>query len=171
MSKHAYLSMRLPIEPTVARRLVTTWSEDTTAVIYPHHGASYRPRLSLSRRPGRPSVDPLQLFARPGLLRVGPWPVSVQLECTAWSDTESELGLRPAHLRWPVGTRAYGQAADAVLSAVARSLIGAEQGAPQRRVLAPAPAPSGFSTTITARPSLGGRSPVGRVKDLVGHPS
>jgi hypothetical protein len=86
-----------------------------------------RARLCLAREPEADSLDPLQLFARRGTLWVGLWQVRVHLECTKWSESKSELALRPSSLRWPVGTEAYARAAQAVLQEVAQVLVASPQ--------------------------------------------
>jgi hypothetical protein len=40
-----------------------------------------------------------------------------------WSESKSELALRPSSMRWPVGTEAYARAAVAVLQEVAQALV------------------------------------------------
>lgn len=83
--------------------------------------------LWLTKEPEADGQDPLQLFARRAMLRVGVWPVSVHRECTKWSATESELCLRPSRLMWPLGTDGYARAALAILQEVAHVLVASSE--------------------------------------------
>jgi hypothetical protein len=123
MTSSVYLAQRLRVEPTTAQRLFNTLRPGKAGADETRVGKWFHSRLWLAAEAEPPSLDPLQLSKRRGILWIGPWPIKVLLECTIWSETESELGLRPRHLRWPVGGTSYFHAATAVLHEVAQCLM------------------------------------------------
>ena len=125
MSTYAYIARRVCIDPRRAPDALAVCDQRTLHAI-PVQGGP-RARLCLAREHEADSLDPLQLFARRGTLWVGLWPVRVHLECMKWSESKSELGLRPSSLRWPVGTDAYARAAFAVLQEVAEALVASRE--------------------------------------------
>ena len=121
----AYITRTLCIEPHHAEEAMAECQQGTFHAA-PVRGRP-RARLCLAREPDADSQDPLQLFARRGTMWVGLWPVRVHLECNKWSESKSELGLRPSTMRWPVGTEGYARAALALLKEVAQALVASRQ--------------------------------------------
>ena len=101
----AYIARTICIDPRLAEEALAGCQQGTFHAV-PLQGRP-RARLCLAKEPDADSLDPVQLFGRRGTLWVGLWPVQVHLECMKWSETKSELGLRPSRLRWPVGTEGY----------------------------------------------------------------
>ncbi len=59
-------------------------------------------------------------------------PVPVILEFAEWSTTQSEVGVSPRSLTWPVGTGAYFRRVTAALESIGRSLYAATERADVR---------------------------------------
>lgn len=126
MAVHAYVSRRVLIDPEVARQRLAEW------IRCPDLPASPAAVMSTFARfwpVGGLTPERMDcLFAVRGLLWVAIYPVRVRLECTLWSQSECELGLRPAYLRWPVGGRRYFREAAALLGEIRESLVAGEPG-------------------------------------------
>jgi hypothetical protein len=126
MTNYAYIARRMCIDPRRAEDAIADCQQRTFHAIPVGRGPRTA-RIWLAKEPEADSQDPLQLFARRAMLWVGVWPVSVHLECTKWSATESELCLRPSRLMWPVGTDGYARAALAILQEVAHVLVASSE--------------------------------------------
>lgn len=129
MTGSVYLAQRLRVDPTKAQRLFDVWRPGRVGADGSHVGRKFQSRLWLAAEPELPSLDPLQLSQRKGILWIGPWPIKVMLECTIWSVTESELGLRPHNLQWPVGGTMYFRAATVALKEVVQCLMASDHAA------------------------------------------
>jgi hypothetical protein len=132
MTKSAYIARRLAVEPSSARRAIAECQRETFQVTLPGGSQRVTARLVLASEPETRGLSAIQLFQRRGTLWIGFWPVRVHLECTAWSETESELGLRPSNLKWPVRTERYARAGVAILQEIGEALIDGEIAATYR---------------------------------------
>ena len=81
-------------------------------------------RLWLAAMPEQRNADPDQLYAVRGILWMNGRPIRVSLECSMWSDTVSQLAVRPAGLAWPVRTDRFGRRAVQVLEDVVGAVMG-----------------------------------------------
>lgn len=117
----AYLARRLPIDPSAAPQLVAECESGRGGRGKTTH-ARCKARLRLAPDPELGRTDDFLLVQRRGVMWIGLWPVRVHLECTSWSQSECELGLRPANLRWPVGRERYVRAGIAALEAMVDSI-------------------------------------------------
>jgi hypothetical protein len=121
MCTTVHSAQRLEVEPVAVSRLLR---EQLSGALYvvTSHGCLKRATLRLATDPEPASEDCLQLFEQRGLLLLGGWPVRVRLECTPWSETTSELGIRPTRLGWAVGGRWYSETVSCLLHQLVWSL-------------------------------------------------
>jgi hypothetical protein len=120
------VSTRLSVHPSKLKSAVEQWHQSLPA------GATARVRCGsrfwLAAKPDEASSDPLELYRVRALLWLFGRPIRVELEFSIWSDTVSQVALRPAKLTWPVCTERYGRRAARVLEDVVTALT--SQGAP-----------------------------------------
>jgi hypothetical protein len=122
MTTTAFTSRRLHMHPASVPTVVTEWHRSLPAVTAVPGFVRLGPRQWLAEEPQVGVSDPLQVYVVPGVLWLWGRPVRVHLEFSMWSNSDSQLSLRPAHLAWPVRTRSYALRAEAVLDAVVHSL-------------------------------------------------
>src|ERR1700722_17019877 len=108
MFPNVYFSQTIPMTSSEAIEAAEAWYESLAPV--GHRGgwlrAGHRLRLRRGFAPMR--SDPLVLRRALGVLWTAAVPVSVELALVAHSEQRSELALHPFDLRWPVGTKRYG---------------------------------------------------------------
>jgi hypothetical protein len=63
------------------------------------------------------------MYQVPGVVWINGRPVRLKLEFSMWSDTLSEIGVRPKGISWPVGTDRYERRVAAVLDAIDGALF------------------------------------------------
>jgi len=122
MFDSAQVSRRLDIPPLEVREAVAEWHQSLLAVPRGPRPVPLGRGLWLALRPEQVCVDPLRLYAIPGILWVWCRPIQVSLEFSKWSTTDSEVALRPASLGWPVQTELYARRAVTVIDDVSQSL-------------------------------------------------
>jgi hypothetical protein len=145
MMQSAYLSKRIDIDPRDLEEVAGGW----------HSRLSGKPRAFGMVRAckgfwlGEQTPDLAAAYAARGLVWTDGRPVPVILECTQWSESESELGVYPRTLGWPVGTARYARRVLAALDDISEALYSSRRKAmiPVRscqgmnRALAESPAP------------------------------
>ena len=124
MINSAFVSLRMPIHPASVQCQVGKWHQNLSPVVGPSGRVLVGRRLWLAadRRP--PNPDRSQLYAVKGLLWMSGRPIRVDLEFSMWSATVTEVGLRPAHLLWPVRTERYGRQAAQLLEEIIGAVTG-----------------------------------------------
>lgn len=137
MSASAYVSSQFPMHPLEVREVVAEWHQSLPPAPVSRRLVRAEPRLWLAAQPAEASADFRELYAVPGVLWLCGRPVRLRAEFRVWSSTVSEVGIRPAHLSWPVGTERYGRRALTVIDDVIRSL----QAFAAQRAVNPAMAP------------------------------
>jgi hypothetical protein len=115
------VSTTLNVHPRDVRRAATQWHQSLPACAT---GGSVRftRRFWLATKPDEASVDPLEYYRVRGIVWLFGRPIRVELAFSIWSDTVSELTLRPATLTWPVCTEHYEIRAVRLLEDVASSV-------------------------------------------------
>lgn len=116
------VSKRLGVHPSDVRSAVEGWHERLPAATLGRRSIRVGSRFWLAANPHKASSDPLELYRVRGLLWLFGRPIRVMLEFSVWSDTVSEVALRPANLAWPVCTERYGRRAARVLEDVVASV-------------------------------------------------
>ena len=120
----AFVSTRLSVHPSSAPRALGESHESLPPVTRARGFVRFENRLWLAAMPEQRNTDPDQLYAVRGILWMNGRPIRVSLECSMWSDTVSQLALRPAGLAWPVRTDRYGRRAVQVLEDVVGAVMG-----------------------------------------------
>ena len=75
-------------------------------------------------------------------------PVPMVLELSQWSDTESEIGLSPRCLSWPVGSERYQRHVKSLLEGLALELTSGAQVLETPRPPLPTPFPTGATSSF-----------------------
>ena len=120
----ALVSTRLSVHPSSAPRALREWHESLPPVTRARGFVRFENRLWLAAMPEQKNTDPDQLYAVRGILWMNGRPIRVGLECSMWSDTVSQLALRPAGLAWPVRTDRYGRRAVQALEDAVGAVMG-----------------------------------------------
>ena len=119
----AYVSTRLNIHPSSAQGALREWHQSLPVVMRTRGCVRFESRLWLAAMPEQGSLDPDQLYTVRSTLWMNGLPIRVGLECSMWSDTVSQLAIRPERLAWPVRTDRYGRRAAQVLEDVVESIM------------------------------------------------
>ena len=101
------------------------------------------------------AFDPHLLRRLRGTLWVGWWPVRMELELVRYSRVESEIALRPATLRWPVGTERYGHDAATAIDGIVATITRGEPAASRTASVARTLSPSPYGSPIGLTPAVG----------------
>lgn len=102
----AYISRQLDIHPCHVAGAAAEWHHSLCAVRWRRRSVRVCDNVWLAAE-ARGSKDPLQLYGVHGVLWVCCVPVSLNLEFSMWSETKSEVGIRPDSMSWPVGSTSY----------------------------------------------------------------
>jgi hypothetical protein len=129
----AFISRRLDIHPSSVPAVVAEWHRSLPAVTAVRGFVRLGPRLWLADAPEGGGCDPFQMYVVPGVLWLWGRPVRVHLEFSMWSNSDSQLSLRPAHLAWPVRTEGYALRARSVLDDVVDALAAPVVCRPERQ--------------------------------------
>ena len=121
MTNTYVVSTRLNVHPSKLNSAVECWYESLPAVAFPRR-VRVGSRLWLATTRHQASSDPLELYRVQGVLWLYGRPIRVELEFSIWSDTVSQVALRPANLAWPVRTEQYERRAAQVLDDVVASV-------------------------------------------------
>jgi hypothetical protein len=113
---------RLSVHPSDVRSAAEGWHERLPAVLGSGPMRVESRFWLATKGPHEASSDPLELYRVRGVLWMFGRPIRVMLEFSIWSNTVSQVALRPAKLTWPVCTERYGRRAAQVLEDVATSL-------------------------------------------------
>lgn len=122
------VSKRLGVHPSDVHNAVEGWHERLPEITFGRRTMRVGSRFWLAAKPHEASADPLELYRVRGLLWLFGRPIRVMLEFSIWSDTVSQVAVRPEKLTWPVCTERYGRRAARILEDVVTSV--ASQGAP-----------------------------------------
>jgi hypothetical protein len=123
MSTSAYISRRLNLCPTEANAAITAWHRSLSRASNAKRFVRLPRGLWLATEPDRSSLDPLRVYAVPGVLWIGGRPLRIELEFTMWSSDACEAAIRPSGLAWPVHTQRYARRVTALLEGVVDSLV------------------------------------------------
>ena len=118
MDGSAYMSKRLDIRPREVHKTAASWHRGLESVRLAPQYVRVNRRLWLYKDADSFRAGPLLLYGVRGLLWVNARPVRVTLEFSCWSDSSSEVGVRPAGIAWPVGSVQYDRQVAATLDAV-----------------------------------------------------
>ena len=121
MTNTYFVSTKLNVHPSKLYSAVEKWHQSLPAVT-PARRVRFGSRFWLATTRRRASSDPLELYRVRGLLWLYGRPVRVELEFSIWSDTLSQVALRPADLAWPVRTERYRRRARQALEDVVTSV-------------------------------------------------
>lgn len=123
----AYASKRLDLHPRDVQGAASGWHQGLKSVRCAPHWVHVDRRFWLSSRTEGLSTDALRLYGVRGIMWLSGKPVDVTLEFSVWSDSLSEVGIRPTGISWPVGSERYERRVAAVLDAVGRSVCSQAQ--------------------------------------------
>ena len=139
MNDCAYISKRVPIRPAQANGALDSWHRNLPRTRWVPGSVRCGDGLWISTEPQPQSVDRQQLRAIRGVLWFGGRPIRVYIELTEWSDTASEIAIRPSRLTWPVLTDGYVRRVAVLLDRISACLVAADaqQVVRETRVLAP----------------------------------
>jgi len=115
MYETRFISRKLEVHPSSVPTRASEWHRSLPSVRAVPGFVRTGARLWLDREPRFGSPDPLQMYVVPGILWLKVIPIQVHLEISMWSETVSQLSLRPARLTWPVRSGGYALQAAAVL--------------------------------------------------------
>ena len=99
----AYLSKRLDVPPEELTEVASRWSRGLERMRRPSRMARVSPGFWLDSE----ILDSATALKVHGVVWTCGRPVPVILEFSEWSKTQSELGVCPRSLAWPVGTVRY----------------------------------------------------------------
>lgn len=162
MLDSAYISRVLPLGAADAIEATDGWYRELE--LAPGSRRLIGGRKLLLRPCFAPTAfDPQLLRRLRGALWVGWWwPVRIELELARYSRCESEIALRPATLRWPVGTERYGQdaatAVEGIVATITRGELVDRSGEPAPRStdrVARALLPSPYGSPIGVASAVG----------------
>jgi hypothetical protein len=123
MNTSAYISRRLNLCPAEASAAITAWHRNLSRANNAPRFVRLPRGLWLATEPDRSSVDPLRVYAVPGVLWISGRPLRIELEVTIWSSAACEAAIRPSGLAWPVHTQRYARRVTALLEGVVDSLV------------------------------------------------
>jgi hypothetical protein len=123
MSTSAYISRRLNLCPTEASAAISAWHRNLSRANNASRFVRLPRGLWLATEPDRSSVDPLRVYAVPGVLWVNGRPLRIELEFTIWSSAACEAAIRPSGLAWPVHTERYARRVTALIEGVVDALV------------------------------------------------
>ncbi len=135
MLESAYLSKRLDIPPGDLAEVAARW----------HHRLGRTPSFSRRVRVSRSfwlaseTRDLAEAYVVRGVVWIYGRPVPLIIEFTPWSETQSEVGVCPRALTWPVGTERYVRRVMVALDSVDRGLCSCRHDVGVQSESAPAP--------------------------------
>lgn len=121
MWESIYLSKRLDIGAGDVAEVAARWHQGLEQM----HRGSRMARASKGFWLASAATDSAVAYEVRGLAWTCGRPVPVILEFAEWSATQSEVGVSPRSLLWPVGTGAYFRRVTAALENIGRSLYAA----------------------------------------------
>ncbi len=121
MCDSVFVARRVQVSPGLIGPALQEWHRDASRK-EPFRMYRGGPSLWLANEPTDLREEPFPIAELSGLLWISPWPLKVTVEWAPWSDDETEVGLRPNRLAWPVGTDRYWRATRAALAELAASL-------------------------------------------------
>jgi hypothetical protein len=122
MTGSAYISRRLDIDPRELPNIASEWHHRLRSIRMAPRSVRLGNGFWLASDAEHGGVDPLMLYEVPGVVWINGRPVLVKLEFSMWSDTLSEIGVRPKGISWPVGTDRYERRVEAAFDVVSASL-------------------------------------------------
>lgn len=118
MLESAYLSKRLDIRPENLVEVAGRWHRGLQRMRWPSRMVRVHGGFWLAAD----AADSVAAYEVRGLVWTCGRPVQVILEFAGWSKTESEVGVCPHSLLWPVGSELYVGRVVAALESVSRAL-------------------------------------------------
>jgi hypothetical protein len=157
----AQISRTFSMAPLETRAAAAEWHQRLVSTSNGRPSVRLEHRLHLAAHPQAASLDPHQLYAVPGVLWMWGRPVRVSLEFWTWSETLSEVLLRPSGLRWPIQTESYARRVVTTLNEVIWSLQVLALSRPVAQPVAPPVAARGTSRrwsprVLAPRPAVSG---------------
>jgi hypothetical protein len=122
MFETAYLSKRLDFHPGNLAEAAAYWHRALRPVRWAPRSVRVSYGFWLDSNAVAGSADSVQLYDVRGVVWTSGRPVPVILEFSVWSETQSEVGVSPRCLSWPVGTDRYVRRVDASLEIISQTL-------------------------------------------------
>jgi hypothetical protein len=118
MLESAYLSKRLDIRPRNLTEVAARWHSGLERMRWPSRMVRVRCGFWLASE----ALDSISAYEVRGLVWTCGRPVPVIVEFAEWSKAQSEVGVCPRSLLWPVGTEHYIRGVMAALESVSHTL-------------------------------------------------
>jgi hypothetical protein len=127
MFESAYVSKRFDYHTDNLAEVAAQWHRGLLPVPWVPRTVRVSPRLWLASDAVVGSPDWTWVYKARGLVWIGARPVLLSLEFSKWSETQSEVGVCPRSLSWPVGTDRYRRRVLAALEVISQALCSSTQ--------------------------------------------
>jgi hypothetical protein len=122
MLESAYLSKRLDVHPDNLAEVAARWHRGLEPLRWSSRLVRVGTGFWLASNARARIVAPHTAYEVRGVMWIGGRPVPLILEFAGWSKTQSELGMCPGSLSWPVGTDRYVRRVRAALEDMSQAL-------------------------------------------------